>query len=70
MRGFVPGIGPVALLEAVGKAGYDAGVVTSVPYAIAGVYLCHATVSAWRALGRNVRADRAPLRTSASLSRP
>lgn len=37
------------VLEALEKGAYDAGVVTCVPYAIGGWYLCRATVDAWRA---------------------
>lgn len=37
------------VVEAASKGAYDAGVVTCVPYAIAGWYLCAATVDAWRA---------------------
>ncbi len=36
------------VLEALDKGGYDAGVITCVPYAIAGGYLCKAVVDAWR----------------------
>lgn len=38
------------VLQAFANGGYDAGVVTCVPYAIAGWYLCAATAEAWRAL--------------------
>jgi hypothetical protein len=38
------------VLEALDKGAYDAGVITCVPYAIAGGYLCKAVVDAWRAL--------------------
>ena len=38
------------LLEALDKRGYDAGVLTCVPYAIAGGLLCNAVVDAWREL--------------------
>ena len=33
--------------DALGKAGYDAGLVPCVPYAIGGMYLLKATVDAW-----------------------
>lgn len=38
------------VVEALQKGGYDAGVITCVPYAIGGWFLCAAVVEAWRAL--------------------
>ncbi len=37
------------VIEALAKGGYDAGVVTSIPYAVAG---CLLVAEAWRAFGR------------------